>query len=88
MAFGFGIGASRRRAQVAYLTAPLSGNPECVVAGQLSSVVSGPREAFDEAEPLIKTYAVRGAVYVGQGDLARFCKIAHNTFLAGLMESL
>ena len=36
--------------QVAYLTAPVSGNPECVVAGQLSSVVSGPQEAFDEAE--------------------------------------
>jgi len=74
--------------QVAYLTAPLSGNPECVVAGQLSSVVSGPQEAYDEVEPLIKSYAVRGAVYVGEGDLARFCKIAHNTFLAGLMESL
>jgi 3-hydroxyisobutyrate dehydrogenase len=71
-----------------YLAAPVSGNPRCVAAGKLSSVVSGPKDAFEIVEPLIRTYAVRGVSYVGQGELARICKIAHNVFLAAVIENL
>lgn len=71
-----------------YLSAPVSGNPLCVAAGQLSSIVSGPKAAFDRVEPLIRTYAPRGVVYAGEGDLARTCKVAHNVFLAAVIESL
>ncbi len=73
---------------VQYLAAPVSGNPKCVVAGKLSSVVSGPRAAFDKVEPLIKAFAPRGVAYVGEGELARICKIAHNVFLAVVIENL
>lgn len=73
---------------VEYLSAPVSGNPACVVKGYLSSVVSGPKDAFDRVEPLIRSYAVRGVSYVGDGELARICKIAHNMFLAVMLESL
>jgi 3-hydroxyisobutyrate dehydrogenase len=73
---------------VEFLSAPVSGNPKCVVAGKLSSVVSGPKVAFDKVEALIKTYAVRGVAYVGEGDLARICKIAHNVFLSVVIENL
>jgi len=73
---------------IPYLAAPVSGNPRCVPAGKLSSVVSGPREAFDAVEPLIRTYALRGVSYVGDGELARICKIAHNVFLAAVIENL
>ncbi|HEX4051061.1 MAG TPA: NAD(P)-dependent oxidoreductase [Steroidobacteraceae bacterium] len=71
-----------------YLAAPVSGNPRCVAAGKLSSVVSGPKDAFEAVEPLIRSYAVRGVSYVGEGDLARICKIAHNVFLAAVIENL
>jgi 3-hydroxyisobutyrate dehydrogenase len=73
---------------VQFLSAPVSGNPKCVVAGKLSSVVSGPKACFDAAEPLIKTYAARGVAYVGAGELARICKIAHNVFLSAVIENL
>jgi 3-hydroxyisobutyrate dehydrogenase len=71
-----------------YLAAPVSGNPRCVAAGKLSSVVSGPKHAFEAVESLIRTYAVRGVSYVGEGELARICKIAHNVFLAAVIENL
>ncbi len=73
---------------VEFLSAPVSGNPRCVAAGKLSSVVSGPRAAFERVEPLIRTYAVHGVSYVGEGDLARICKISHNVFLAAVIENL
>ena len=81
----------RRRLEaggVQYLAAPVSGNPRCVAAGKLSSVVSGPKPAFDQVEALIRAYAIRGVSYVGEGDLARICKIAHNVFLAAVIENL
>jgi 3-hydroxyisobutyrate dehydrogenase len=73
---------------VQYLAAPVSGNPKCVNAGKLSCVVSGPKAAFDKVEHLMETFAVRGVAYAGEGELARICKIAHNVFLAVVIENL
>jgi 3-hydroxyisobutyrate dehydrogenase len=73
---------------VEYLAAPVAGNPQCVVAGKLSSVVSGPKPAFDRVAPVIEAYAVHGVSYVGDGELARICKIAHNVFLATIIANL
>jgi 3-hydroxyisobutyrate dehydrogenase len=73
---------------VQYLAAPVSGNPRTIAAGKLSSVVSGPRAAFDRVEPILKAYSLRGVTYAGEGDLARICKIAHNIFLAVIIENL
>lgn len=70
------------------LSAPVSGNGKCVRAGKLSSVASGPKKVFDQVEELIKTYAVMGVSYVGEGELARFCKIAHNVFLGVVIQNL
>lgn len=73
---------------VAFLAAPVSGTGKCVKAGKLSSVVSGPHEAFERVKPVISTFAVRGVSYVGEGELARICKIAHNLFLGTVILSL
>ena len=51
------------------LAAPVSGNGKCVKAGKLSSVVSGPKSAFDAVESIIKTYAIQGGSYVGEGGV-------------------
>jgi 3-hydroxyisobutyrate dehydrogenase len=75
-------------AGVEYISAPVSGNGKCVVAGKLSAVASGPKVAFEKVEALIKTFAVRGVSYVGEGELARICKIAHNVMLGVVSENL
>jgi 3-hydroxyisobutyrate dehydrogenase len=72
----------------AMIAAPVSGNTLCVRAGKLSAVCSGPEAAFKEARPLIETFAARGAAYVGEGELARFCKIAHNVLLGVTFQNL
>lgn len=71
-----------------FLAAPVSGNGKCVKAGKLSSVISGPRSAFDAVTSIIETYSGQGVSYVGEGELARFCKIAHNVLLAVYIQNL
>ena len=38
--------------------------------------------------PLIKVFAPKGVSYVGEGELARVCKIAHNVMLGVVIENL
>jgi 3-hydroxyisobutyrate dehydrogenase len=73
---------------IAFLAAPVSGNGKCVKAGKLSAVISGPKDAYDKVKPIVETFAVRGASYVGEGELARFCKIAHNVLLGVYIQNL
>ncbi len=70
------------------VAAPVSGNAKCVRAGKLSAVASGPRDAFETVEPILDAIAPRGVSYVGEGELARFCKIAHNVFLGVITQNL
>jgi 3-hydroxyisobutyrate dehydrogenase len=69
------------------LAAPASGNAKVIKAGKLSFVCSGPRPAFDRALPWLKLIAPSSS-YVGEGELARIVKIAHNVFLGVVIQSL
>jgi 3-hydroxyisobutyrate dehydrogenase-like beta-hydroxyacid dehydrogenase len=71
----------------AYLAAPVSGNPKVVKAGLLTFVVSGPRAAFDEVEPLLALLG-SGVTYVGDGELARLAKICHNVMLGVVAQCM
>jgi len=71
-----------------FVAAPVSGNGKCVKAGKLSSVISGPEKAARLVEPIVEVFAPRGVSYVGEGDLARICKIAHNVMLGVVIENL
>ena len=73
---------------VEFVCAPVSGNGLVIKAGKLSSVVSGPEAAAKEAMPVIEVFAPRGVSYVGEGELARICKIAHNVMLGVVIENL
>ena len=73
---------------VEYLASPVSGNPKCVMTGRLSSVVSGSAEAFEKVRPMIETFAASGVSYVGEGELARICKVAHNVLLGTTLANL
>jgi 3-hydroxyisobutyrate dehydrogenase len=70
-----------------FIAAPVSGNPKVITAGKLTVAASGPRDAFDVVEPLLRTWG-RGVTYVGEGEVARLVKIAHNVFLGVVIESL
>ena len=71
-----------------FVCAPVSGNAKVIKAGKLSSVCSGSEAAFRTVEPMIKAFAPRGVSYVGEGELARVCKIAHNVMLGVVIENL
>ena len=73
---------------VSLIAAPVSGNAKVIKAGKLSSVVSGPEADAKIAMPLIEVFAPRGVSYVGDGELARICKIAHNVMLGVVIENL
>ena len=72
----------------AFLAAPVSGNGRVVEAGRLTVVASGPRSVFDAVRPMLEAIAPSGAIYVGEGDLARACKICHNVMLGVLTQCL
>jgi 3-hydroxyisobutyrate dehydrogenase-like beta-hydroxyacid dehydrogenase len=85
-------GSAQLRAMLAergidLLAAPVSGNAKVVKAGRLSFVCSGPRSAFDVAQPYLAMIGA-AASYVGEGELARIVKICHNVFLGVVTQSL
>lgn len=72
---------------VGFLATPVSGNPKVIAVGKLTVAASGPREVYDEAAPLLQTWG-RGVTYVGEGEVARIVKIAHNVFLGVVIQSM
>ncbi|WP_297650859.1 NAD(P)-dependent oxidoreductase [Hydrogenophaga sp.] len=72
---------------VIYLCAPVSGNAKVAKAGKLLVVASGPKAVYDEAEPLLAAMS-RKAMWVGEGELARVWKIAHNTMFGVIIQNL
>jgi len=71
-----------------YVAAPVSGNAKVIKAGKLSAVISGPESACKTVTPMLEAIAPRGVSYVGEGELARICKIAHNVMLGVVIENL
>ena len=72
---------------VAYLCAPVSGNAKVAKAGKLLVVASGPKALYEEAEPYLQAMA-RKVMWVGEGELARIWKIAHNTMFGVIIQNL
>jgi 3-hydroxyisobutyrate dehydrogenase len=71
-----------------YVAAPVSGNAKVIKAGKLSAVISGNEAACKTVTPMLEAIAPRGVSYVGAGELARICKIAHNVMLGVVIENL
>jgi 3-hydroxyisobutyrate dehydrogenase len=71
-----------------FVAAPISGNAKVIKAGKLSAVISGDEAACKAMAPLVEIFAPRGVSYVGEGELARVCKIAHNVMLGVVIENL
>jgi 3-hydroxyisobutyrate dehydrogenase len=75
------------KAGVAYLSAPVSGNAKVAKAGKLLVVASGPKAEYDAVQPLLAALG-RSAMYVGEGELSRIWKIAHNTMFGVIIQNL
>ena len=71
-----------------FVASPVSGNAKVIKAGKLSAVASGAEAAFRKVQPMIEAFAPNGVSYVGDGELARICKIAHNVMLGVVIENL
>src|SRR5215510_6539363 len=71
-----------------YVAAPVSGNAKVIKAGKLSAVISGNEAAAKAVTPMLEVIAPQGVSYVGEGELARICKIAHNVMLGVVIENL
>jgi 3-hydroxyisobutyrate dehydrogenase-like beta-hydroxyacid dehydrogenase len=79
------VAAAAEEASVAYLRAPVSGNPTVVRAGTLTFIVSGAREALERVEPAL--LAIGPTIHhVGDGEQARVVKLAINLMIAGLAQ--
>jgi 3-hydroxyisobutyrate dehydrogenase len=72
---------------VGFLASPVSGNGKVVRAGALSLVVSGPEETYLRVAPLLNELG-KGATWVGEGDVSRLVKIAHNLMLGVVTQCL
>ncbi|HYL90618.1 MAG TPA: NAD(P)-dependent oxidoreductase [Burkholderiales bacterium] len=64
-----------------YLRAPISGSVGHAESGQLTTFVSGPRAAFEAATDAFKAYT-RAQFWVGEGEEARYAKLAVNLMVA------
>src|SRR5436305_9866952 len=71
-----------------YVAAPVSGNAKVIKAGRLSAVISGKEAACKTVTPMLEAIAPQGVSFVGEGELARICKIAHNVMLGVVIENL
>jgi 3-hydroxyisobutyrate dehydrogenase len=71
-----------------FIAAPVSGNAKVIKAGRLSAVISGNEAACKKVTSILEAIAPQGVSYVGEGELARVCKIAHNVMLGVVIENL
>ncbi len=81
------IRAAATAAQVAFLAAPVCGNPGVIADGQGSFIVSGPAEVFEQVRPDLEVVA-KTVVHVGEQEQARLVKLAHNLYLGMMVQSL
>ena len=72
---------------VAFLAAPVCGNPGVVADGLGVFIVSGPAEVFTQIRPDLERVA-RTVVHVGEQEQARLVKLAHNLYLGMMVQSL
>jgi 3-hydroxyisobutyrate dehydrogenase-like beta-hydroxyacid dehydrogenase len=67
--------------QIGYLRAPVSGNPVLAERGELTVLASGPRAAFEAMRPALTAFS-RAQHFLGEGEQARYAKLAINLMIA------
>jgi len=75
------------RAQVAFLDAPVSGGQAGAENGVLTVMMGGSQQAFDQARPVIMSYA-RAAELLGDVGAGQLTKMVNQICIAGLVQAL
>jgi 3-hydroxyisobutyrate dehydrogenase len=81
------VASAAATAGLAFLRAPVSGNPTVVRAGELGIMVSGEREVFAAVEVVLRDIG-RNIFYLGEREEARIMKLALNLMVAGAAQLL
>jgi 3-hydroxyisobutyrate dehydrogenase-like beta-hydroxyacid dehydrogenase len=81
------VRAAATAAGVAFLAAPVSGNPHVVAEGGACIVASGPIEAFQQVKPYLDEMA-KAAVHAGEQEQSRLVKLCHNLYLGMMAQAL
>jgi 3-hydroxyisobutyrate dehydrogenase-like beta-hydroxyacid dehydrogenase len=68
-------------AGVAYLRSPVSGSTGMAEAGTLTALVSGPKRSFEAMADIFAAFTKK-AFHLGEGEEARFLKLAINSMVA------
>ncbi len=68
-------------ASITYLRSPISGNPVSVENGAASVLCSGPKEAFDQIQPIVAAFS-KSQKWLGTSEQARYGKLAINLGVA------
>jgi 3-hydroxyisobutyrate dehydrogenase-like beta-hydroxyacid dehydrogenase len=79
------VAAECERRGVAFLRAPVSGNPTVVRAGNLGIIVSGPEEQFERSRGTLSDIGPN-LFYVGDGERSRIVKLGLNLMLGATAE--
>ncbi|WP_419760346.1 NAD(P)-dependent oxidoreductase [Acidisoma sp.] len=66
---------------IAYLRAPVSGNPVLAERGELTVLASGPRDAFERLRPALLAIS-KAQHYLGEAEQARYAKLSINLMIA------
>jgi 3-hydroxyisobutyrate dehydrogenase-like beta-hydroxyacid dehydrogenase len=72
---------------VAFLAAPVSGNPDMIREGTGALAISGPREAYDSVAGALHALGAT-VVHVGAAEESRLVKIGHNLLLGMITQAL
>ncbi|MGW4205369.1 NAD(P)-dependent oxidoreductase [Streptomyces sp. NPDC004726] len=81
------VRAAAEEAGVAFLAAPISGNPHMVAERKGAMVASGPRETYDRVVPYLDLIAPT-VVHAGPAEQSRLVKICHNLMLGMITQAL
>jgi 3-hydroxyisobutyrate dehydrogenase-like beta-hydroxyacid dehydrogenase len=81
------VRAAANAAEVAFLAAPVSGNPHVVAEGGACIVASGPAEVFQQVKPCLDEIA-KVAVHAGEGEQSRLVKLCLNLYLGMMVQAL
>jgi len=81
------LGETAKRQGLAFLDAPVSGGQAGAEQGRLTVMVGGPKEAFEQAQPVALAYA-RAFTHVGAQGAGQLAKMVNQICVAGVLQGL
>jgi 3-hydroxyisobutyrate dehydrogenase-like beta-hydroxyacid dehydrogenase len=81
------VDAAAQRHGIAYLRVPISGNAASAQTGNVTALVSGPRAAWDQVQPIVASFS-KAQTYLGSGEEARVMKLVVNALVVNFAQAM